>query len=605
MSRPPCPAPLLLHRQCRRVFAMAATVLACGMAASFAAAQEGSRPAGDAAVPLPASSAELAAAPRPPAPQLARRVNAWGNARYAHDDGDRTRAETVGTAPQGTGRGQRFHVIDRAQGDAQLAYAFSPERGRLYRASLKLRADRPARVEVMLRREGPPYDPYALATVQVGPQWQQVQLEGRPISEGGSSLRIAPLETGVDVWIDDVRVEPGPPQDFRPVLEQPFAPEMFGLHLMRLGMHMNWPQFDPGLVRLWDTRTMWKDLQPEPHRWDFSNTGFRRLDLYVDHIRKHSPATRILYVLGQTPQWASSAPQSHSPYGEGHAAPPRDLEDWRDYVRTLARRYAGRITHWELWNEPDYRIFYLGSVETMVEMARIAHEELKAADPRNTIVSPGLTASQGLRWLDRFLAAGGGRYVDVIGFHWYYSFHPEGLAAFIDNVRGVMRAHGVDHKPLWNTEGALGFPAKDQDGVPVHPTLAQQRGLTLRALLTMWSRGVSGFAYYFWEGRLPGEKMLTNDFKHYTESGRAYLRAAGWLKDARMVDGYRTPQGVHVVRMERGARTFRFLWSAAEPVTVRLPEAWQARRIARLDGSTGEISTDQRVVVTGAPVLIE
>ncbi|MCM5681333.1 glycosyl hydrolase [Schlegelella sp. S2-27] len=602
MSRPLRPASSTpLPARCRRVFAMAIASVTASVLPVLASTHA---PADDPVVSLPASSSAAAATSRPAPPRLGARVNVWGNARYEHEAG-RAKAAAAGSASASSGGAQRFRVTDRAKGDAHLVYAFPYERGRLYRASLKLRADKPTRVEVMMRRDVPPYDAFALTTVQAGPKWQRVDLEGRPIARGGGSLRIAPVETGVNVWVDEVKIEPGAEQDFRPVLDQPIAPELFGLHLMRLGMHMNWPEFDPGVVRLWDTRTMWKDLQPEPHRWDFSNTGFRRLDLYVDHIRKHSPATKILYVLGQTPQWASSAPESHSPYGAGHAAPPKNLEDWREYVRTLARRYAGRITYWELWNEPDFRLFYLGSVDTMVEMARIAHEELKAADPRNTIVSPGLTAGQGLRWLDRFLAAGGGRYVDIVAFHWYYGFGPEAIAPFIDNVRGVMRAHHVDDKPLWNTEGALAFPKKDGDGVPVRLTEAQQRGLTPRALLTMWSRGVSGFAYYFWEGRLPGEKMLSNDFRSYTEAGRSYMRAAGWIKDARIVDGYRAEKGVQVFRLERDGRHFQLIWSVEEPVSVRLPEAWHARRIARLDGSTEEISTDQRVLVTGEPVLID
>lgn len=601
MSRPLRPASSIsLLPGCRRAFAVAMVSMGAAAVPATASTQE----AVAQAIALPvSSSAHAAASSSPPPPRLTGRVNSWGGARY--------QLEAARAAPASAGVGakasaaDRFRVGDRAKGDAHLFYAFPYERGRLYRASLKLRAAKPMRVEVMMRRDVHPYDPFALRTVQVGPAWQRVEIEGRPIAGKGGSLRVIPNEVDVDVWVDDVRIEPGPAQDFRPVLEQPIAPELFGLHMMRLGMHSNWPKFDPGIVRLWDARTTWKDLQPHPHRWDFSNAGFRRLDLYVRHIRKHSPATTILYVLGQTPRWASSDPDSHNAYGPGHGAPPKDLEDWREYVRTLARRYAGRITHWELWNEPDYRLFYRGSVETMVKMARIAREELKAVDPNSVIVSPGLTTGQGLRWLDRFLTAGGGQYVDVIAYHWYYGFTPEVMAPFIDNVRGVMRAHGVDDKPLWNTEGALAFPTKDADGSPVRLTEAQQRGLTPRALLVMWSRGVSGFTYYFWEGRLPGEKMLTNDFRTYTEAGRSYLRMASWIKEARVVDGYRTDQGVHVYRLERNGKPFQIAWAAADPVAVRLPKQWNATRVARLDGTTEEIPTDQRVVVTGEPVLID
>ncbi|MES8964717.1 glycosyl hydrolase, partial [Cutibacterium acnes] len=166
----------------------------------------------------------------------------------------------------------------------------------------------------------------------------------------------------------------------------------------------------------------------------------------------------ILMTLGQTPQWASKTPGVEGLYGMGASGAPANMEYWRDYVRTLARRYAGRIRYWELWNEPDFQQLYNGSIADMVEMARIARQELKAADPENRLISPGLTTAQGLAWLHRFLSAGGGRYVDAIGFHWYFGDRPESIGAFIDNVHTLLRQHGQDDKPLWNTEGGLNVP---------------------------------------------------------------------------------------------------------------------------------------------------
>lgn len=556
-----------------------------------------------AAVVLPRSSAEVMAAPTHTPLKVTGRVNAWGNARFEHTPAMRLQAaphDADAAAAQ-----DRFRVTDLAQGAAHLAYGFAYEPGRLYRASLRLRAAKPMQVEVMMRRDVHPYDPFALRTVQVGPTWQQIEMEGRPVAGEAGSLRVIPGELGVDIWVDKVQIEAGPAQDYRPVHGTPISADLFGLHLMRLGMHEHWPRHNPGLVRLWDTRTTWKDLQPERGDWDFSTPGFRRLDLYVRHIRKHSEATKILYVLGQTPRWASSQPDSPNAYGPGHGAPPKNMEDWRAYVRTLARRYAGRIRYWELWNEPDYHRFYRGSMDAMIEMARIAHEELKAADPGNVIVSPGLTAGQGLRWLDRFLQAGGGRYVDVIGFHWYYSTVPEAMAPFIDNVRGVMRTHGVDHKPLWNTEGGLVFPTKDASGTPVTLPDDQQRGLTPRAMLVMWSRGVSAFAYYFWEGRLPGERMRTKDFGDYTEPGLSYLRAAAWVQGARLTDGYRSAEGLHVIKLERGERTSYIVWATGESRWVQVPEDWMVSRIAHLDGTAAELPPGRRLHVTAAAQLLE
>ncbi|HWP17729.1 MAG TPA: glycosyl hydrolase [Burkholderiaceae bacterium] len=521
------------------------------------------------------------------------KVNAWGRpaARYELEQA------------RGGDRGPvRFRVLDEGgAGGAHLVFPGQFERGRLYRASLKIRARQPVSVDVMLRRDGHPYDPFAIKTVSVGGDWQQVDIEGRVLASA-ASLRVAPRRTGIDVWVDEVGITTGDGPDFSPRNSAAIPRQFFGMHLIRLGSHTQWPPFAPGIVRLSDTATTWKDLQPSPG-WNFSSNGFRRLDFYLDFVRKRSRDTELLYVLGQTPAWASSEPERKSAYGPGHSAPPRDLELWRDYVRTMARRYAGRIRYWELWNEPDSSLFYAGPMETMVEMARIAREELKAADPDNLLISPGLTTSQGMAWLHRFLSLGGGRHVDAIGFHWYFGERPESIAAFIDNVQTLLRQHGQEGKPLWNTEGGLNLPRPEAGRPPLN--VAQQRGLTLRAMLTMWSRGVDAFCYYFWEGRFEGERMVAADYRTPTPAGLAYQQGAQWLLGARMTAGERDADGRHVFTFERDGRSFRLAWSTDGPASLDIPDEWRARRIARLDGSADDIGSAKRVELSAEPVLIE
>jgi len=52
---------------------------------------------------------------------------------------------------------------------------------------------------------------------------------------------------------------------------------------------------------------------------------------------------RIMFTLGQTPTWASSAPDVENVYGPGYGSVPRDIEDWKRFVRALLRRYGGWI----------------------------------------------------------------------------------------------------------------------------------------------------------------------------------------------------------------------------------------------------------------------
>jgi hypothetical protein len=553
---------------------------------------------GDDVIDLPASSAEITAATdtqRASAAGTALRpkVNAWGKraAKYQIE----SRSDAV-----------RFRLVDRGDGDAHLVYPHAFKAGTSYRATLRIRSDDKARVEVILRRDQPPWDTFGARTVQTTSAWQTVEVEGTVVTAGPASLRLASQTPGADIHVDRVSITEVGGNPLAPVLDEPIPDRFFGMHLNRLGAHRSWPSFQPGVIRLWDTGTSWKDLQPEPAQWDFSGTGWKRLEMHVEHVRRHSPSTELIYTMGQSPRWASSQPDWRNGYGYGHGAPPANLEDWREYVRTVARRYAGRIRYWELWNEADYAAFYKGSVETMVAMARIAHEELRAADPQARILSPGLTVGQGVQWLDRFLALGGGRYVDIIAFHWYYDASPEGLAGSIDNVRRVMRKHGVGDKPLWNTEGGLICNPKKQDCKPTMTlTDAQRRSANLRAMLTMWTRGVSNFDYYFWEGRSPHEALVERDFRTPTLTGEAYARAVSWLRGARVLDAYRLPAGVFVFRLERGGTPAYIAWSTERDTPVRLPKAWNVMRVAHMDGEVVPLPPSRELRLGGEPVMLQ
>ncbi|MCY3304094.1 hypothetical protein ECD84_05505, partial [Acinetobacter pittii] len=128
---------------------------------------------------------------------------------------------------------------------------------------------------------------------------------------------------------------------------------MFGMHVNKFGTHQRWPGLGNGIFRLWNTGTNWRDLEPSNDAWNFTSGAGKRLDMLVDYVKRNDPSVEILMTLGQTPQWASKTPGVEGLYGMGASGAPANMEYWRDYVRTLARRYAGRIRYWELWNEPD------------------------------------------------------------------------------------------------------------------------------------------------------------------------------------------------------------------------------------------------------------
>lgn len=231
-----------------------------------------------------------------------------------------------------------------------------------------------------------------------------------------------------------------------PVNINPIARTFFGINAHRLDVGTPWPTAEVGSLRTWDAKVRWADLQPAPDTWNFS-----RLDILVNGAAQRK--IEVLVPLGMPAAWASSRPQEPSAYGLGEAAPPARLEDWERYVRTVATRYKGRVTAYEIWNEPNLPRFFSGSPQELVRLTCAAQRTIKLVDPNAIIVSPAALGDYGVVWLDKFLAAGGGNCFDVLGYHFYNKHKdPETHIVIFKSIRDTEHKYGSATKPIWNTE---------------------------------------------------------------------------------------------------------------------------------------------------------
>jgi hypothetical protein len=265
-------------------------------------------------------------------------------------------------------------------------------------------------------------------------------------------------------------------------------------------------------IRLWDSATGWSSVQPYA-----TQSTFDRADRYL--AASERAGLRVLWTLGNTPRWASARPNEPCSYGKGCAAEPTNIATWRRYVRTVATRYRGRVECYEPWNEVSFPTdpqfspagaggtpgqFFSGTVKAMVRLARVAHEEIKAADPKACVLAPSFHPASGdwAQKFDRYLAAGGGAYMDVVSQHFYFRDEPEQTVPVIRAMRRVMQKHGVAHLPIWNTEVGAPFAAKDK--AKEWPGLSGSElvySLTLRTYLLNASEGVARTYWYAYDNR--------------------------------------------------------------------------------------------------------
>lgn len=386
----------------------------------------------------------------------------------------------------------------------------------------------------------------------------------------------------------------------------------FGMHIhalvtpnKRTRRLTQWPDAPLGFVRLWDMGgTRWFDVQPSPDVW-----RFELADAAVDQAQAHG--AEVVYTLGPTPRWASARPDEPSPYGFGTSAEPADLESWKQYVSKLVKRYRGRVKYYELWNEPYFdgpgkKAYYTGSVETMVEMARLAQAILRENDPGAKLVSPGFTHEPKL-YLEKFLRAGGGAFCDVIAFH-FYSSTPEKSFDKIRLVRELLGRFNMSDKPLWNTEQGYEIAPADQPvpgaggfGVRDLATLA---AYVPRTLVLGAAAGLSRVAWYSWDPSPMG--LFDDDAGQVNAAGRAYITSLRWLAGTTVSDCGPLSGKLWKCTLSRGSRTAYMLWRADnEPQGFLPPSDWRVVSIESLGSPEAELKGGNAVSASGSPVLLK
>jgi hypothetical protein len=190
---------------------------------------------------------------------------------------------------------------------------------------------------------------------------------------------------------------------------------------------------------------------------------------YVDNAVNTATAKglRVLGVLLYTPTWARPpALNSLMP-----SVPPANAADYADFAGKAAKRYAGRVQAWQMWNEPNLPIF-MGFTDNRAAvyagLAKAAYPAIKAANPGATVVLSGLSRKPGpdspAGFLRQLYDAGVGGSFDAAAAHPYVTpggiaADPEGGWSAIGQMREVMNGAGDGGKKIWLTE--LGAPTAD------------------------------------------------------------------------------------------------------------------------------------------------
>lgn len=187
----------------------------------------------------------------------------------------------------------------------------------------------------------------------------------------------------------------------------------------------------------------WDELEPARDQYEF---GF--WDAFVELASAHG--IQLIPYVAYTPEWNSSGGGA----SDFWRSPPRELDQFAELMSLLAERYRGRIRSWELWNEPDNRDYWLGSVAEYAELLRKGADAVHAVDERLSVVSGGLAGH--LEFLQELLDQPDvARSVDVVNLHAYYeTWNPEPietLPGYVGEASEIVERHG-GKQALWVAE---------------------------------------------------------------------------------------------------------------------------------------------------------
>jgi hypothetical protein len=356
-----------------------------------------------------------------------------------------------------------------------------------------------------------------------------------------------------------------------------------------------WPAISFGTQRLWDAGVIWPALEPKKGQWHFE-----KLDANVTLAEAHN--VQILLTLGQSPTWASARPLEPSSYGPGAAAEPANIEDWKNYIRTVATRYKGRIRYYEIWNEADLLKYYSGTVDQMVRLAQEAYATIKEVDPTVKLVSPsGSAHGFPIPWLEQYLIKGGATYADVIGYHFYVvPGPPEAMVSTIRNVRQTMTNYGISNKALWNTEAGWAKPK-------VFSSDSEASAYVARSYILNWAAGIDRFYWYAWDNHTWVTLEMTEpDSATLKPAGIAYAEVQKWIVGAKVLSCDQDAQGTWLAHITRGNDYNGFIvWNPDKTVNFAIPKEWNVKQMKDLKGSTTNITGTSQLNIGIAPALLE
>jgi hypothetical protein len=181
----------------------------------------------------------------------------------------------------------------------------------------------------------------------------------------------------------------------------------------------------------------WALREPEKGKYLFDD-----VDRRLARIERYK--MNVLLGVGQTPAWTSASTNAGKTVCGNYSYlyyPPKDWQAWADYMKEIVRRFGGRVSHYEIGNEPGYTSAFwtCGDAPAFGKYLKVAYDAIKSLQP-DAVVYPG--APLNVDFLDEAIRAVGGKPpFDVLSAHYQGNFRRNSEKPM--QWRGLLRKYGM------------------------------------------------------------------------------------------------------------------------------------------------------------------
>ena len=238
---------------------------------------------------------------------------------------------------------------------------------------------------------------------------------------------------------------------------------------------------------MWDKKMRGKDNQwvrphPGPFIWNHiekekGNFTWDDVDKYVVYSQEHNQT--ILATIWPHANWEQKSckrKKSRSPFGKNftkYLTKPCSMDDYKTFLLKLVDRYDGDgnndmpgltkpIKHWDIMNEPEFKMFFKGSKEDFVEIFNFSSKVIKEKQKDAVIVMAGAAGMfpENKRYWKSVLPKIKDNF-DIANIH--HISTPDGKCdkeLWVDEFASLLKSLNIS-KPIWVTEAmTCGPPAK-------------------------------------------------------------------------------------------------------------------------------------------------